>query len=59
MEPVLLKHLVTRYKMDKKLLDKYPKHKVLLEKRIRQDEKDIVNYVTSTSFQSKLNLLTL
>lgn len=59
MKPVLLKHLVARYKIDKMLLDKHPEHKVLLEKRIKQHEKDIVNYVTSTSFQSKLNLLTL
>lgn len=58
-EPVLLKHLVARYKMDKMLLDKHPEHKVLLEKRIKQHEKDIVNYVTGTSFQPKLNLLTL
>ena len=59
MEPVLLKHLVSRYKMDKMLLEKYPEKKMLLEKRIKQHEKDIVNYVTSTSFQSKLNLLKL
>lgn len=52
MEPVLLKHLVARYKLDKMLLDKHPEHKVLLEK-------DIANYVTSISFQSKLDLLTL
>lgn len=59
MKPVMLKHLVARYKIDKILLEKYPEHKVLLEKRIKQHEKDIVNYVTSTSFQSKLNLLKL
>ena len=58
MEPVLLKHLVARYKIDKMLLEKYPEKKVLLEKRIKQHEKDIVNYVTSTSFQAKLNVLT-
>lgn len=59
MGQVLLKHLVARYKMDKMLLDKHPEHKELLEKRIKQHEKDIVNYVTNTSFQSRLNSLTL
>lgn len=59
MEPVMLKHLVARYRIDKILLEKYPEKKMLLKKRIKQHEKDIVNYVTSTSFQSKLNLLTL
>lgn len=59
MKPVMLKHLVARYRMDKILLEKYPEKKMLLGKRIKQHEKDIVNYVTSTSFQSKLNLLKL
>ena len=33
MEPVLLKHLVARYKIDKMLLEKYPEKKMLLEKK--------------------------
>ena len=59
MEPVLLKHLVARYKMDKMLLDEHPEYKVLLGKRIKQHEKDIVDYVTNDSFHAQLNLLTL
>ena len=58
-EPVMLKHLVARYRMDKILLEKYPEKKMLLEKRIKQHEKDIVDYVTSDSFHAQLNLLTL
>ena len=41
MEPVMLKHLVARYRMDKILLEKYPEKKMLLEKRMKQHEKDI------------------
>ena len=59
MESVMLKHLVARYRMDKILLEKHPEKKMLLEKRIKQHEKDIVDYVTSDSFHAQLNLLTL
>lgn len=38
------------------LLEKYPEKKMLLEKRIKQHEKDIVDYVTSDSFHAQLNL---
>lgn len=52
----MLKHLVARYRIDKMLLEKYPEKKMLLEKRIKQHEKDIVDYVTSDSFHAQLNL---
>ena len=45
--------------MDKILLEKYPEKKMLLENRIKQHEKDIVDYVTSDLFHAQLNLLTL
>ena len=57
-----LKNYVARYKMDKKLLEKYPeqsKERELLERRIERHEKDIVAYVTSESFECALNNLNL
>lgn len=54
-----LKNYVARYKMDTELLEKYPEHKELLEKRIRRHEKDIVAYVTSKGFEWALNNLNL
>ena len=57
-----LKNHVARYKMDKKLLEKYPeqsKERGLLERRIARHEKDIVAYVTSESFECALNNLNL
>lgn len=59
MDQVMLKNLVERYRTDKMLLDKSPEHKELLEKRMNQHKEDIVNYVTSDSFQSQLNFLNL
>ena len=55
----MLKHYVARYKMDKKLLEKHPEHKELLEKRIKRHEQDIVAYVTSEHFECALNNLHL
>lgn len=57
-----LKNYVARYKMDKKLLEKYSeqsKERELLERRIARHEKDIVAYVTSESFECALNNLNL
>ena len=57
-----LKDYVARYKIDKKLLEKYPeqsKERELLERRIARHEKDIVAYVTSESFECTLNNLNL
>ena len=52
MEKVKLKHLVARYKQDKEFLKTHPEDQELLEKRIKRHEKDIVDYVTSDSFQT-------
>ena len=57
--PTTLKNYVERYRMDKELLEKHPKNKEMLERRIKQHERDIVDYVTSDSFQSQLNYLNL
>lgn len=54
-----LKNYVARYKMDKKLLEKHPEHRELLEKRIKRHEKDIIEYVTSDRFECALNNLNL
>ena len=54
-----LKNYVARYKMDKKLLEKHPEHKELLEKRIKRHEQDIVAYVTNERFEYVLNNLNL
>lgn len=54
-----LKNYVTRYRMDKELLEKHPENKEVLERRIKQHERDIINYVTSDSFQTQLNYLNL
>lgn len=54
-----LKNYVTRYRMDKELLEKHPENKEMLERRIKQHERDIINYVTSDSFQTQLNYLNL
>lgn len=53
-----LKNYVARYKMDKRLLEKYPEHskeRELLERRIKRHEQDIVAYVTSENFECVLN----
>ena len=57
--PTSLKHYVARYKLDKKLLEKHPEHKELLEKRIKRHERDIIEYVTSERFEYALNNLNL
>ena len=57
--PTTLKNYVTRYRMDKELLEKHPENKEMLERRIKQHERDIINYVTSDSFQTQLNYLNL
>ena len=54
-----LKNYVTRYKMDKKLLEKHPENKELLKKRIKRHEQDIIAYVTSEKFECALNNLNL
>ena len=54
-----LKNYVARYKIDKRLLEKHPEHKELLERRIKRHEKDIVAYVTSERFECALNNLNL
>lgn len=59
LSPTTLKHYVARYKLDKKLLEKYPENKELLEKRIERHKQDIVDYVTSKSFECALNNLNL
>ena len=54
-----LKIYVARYRMDKELLQKYPENKDLLERRIKEHEKAIIEYVTSDRFQTRLNYLSL
>lgn len=54
-----LKNYVARYKIDKRLLEKHPEHKELLEQRIKRHEKDIVTYATSERFECALNNLNL
>ena len=48
-----------RYKTDKMLLERHPEHKELLEKMIKQHEKDIIAYVTSERFEYALEHLNL
>lgn len=54
-----LKEYVARYRLDKKFLQKYSENKDLLERKIKEDEKAIIEYVTSDSFQTQLNYLNL
>lgn len=54
-----LKNLVDRYKLHKKLIDKHPEIKELVQKKIKKDEIDIINYVTSDHFVHVLNNLNL
>lgn len=61
--PVDLKALVCRYKIDTRLLNEHPEYteerKNLLRKRIERHKNDIVDYVTSKSFETVLNNLNL
>ena len=57
--PETLKTYVSRYKYDKDLLSKHPENKELLERRIREHEKAIIEYVTSDRFQIALDSLNL
>lgn len=57
--PTTLKHYVARYRMDKELLSKHPENKELLERKIREHERSIIEYVTSDRFQTQLNYLNL
>ncbi len=57
--PVTLKTYVACYKYDNNLLSKYPKNKELLERRIKEHEKAIIEYVTSDRFQTALASLNL
>lgn len=57
--PTTLKHYVARYKMDKELLEKHPENKELLEERIERHKQNIIDYVTSESFECALNNLNL
>lgn len=57
--PISLKYYVSRYRMDKELLSKYPENKELLERKIKEHEKAIIEYVTSDRFQTQLNYLNL
>lgn len=50
-----LKHLVYRLKADTRLLAKHPEHKAMLEKRIERHKRDIIDYVTSSRFESFLD----
>lgn len=59
LSPTALKNYVSRYRTDKELLEKHPENKELLERRIKQHERDIITYVTSDSFQEQLNYLNL
>lgn len=56
-----MKNYVARYKMDKKLLEKYTdgEERELLEKKIARHERDIIAYVTSERFEYALNNLNL
>lgn len=56
---VTLKTYVSRYKYDKDLLSKHPENKELLERRIREHEKAIIEYVTSDRFKIALDSLNL
>ena len=51
MQTLRLKHLVKRYIQDKAFLKAHPEKKELLEKRMRRHERDIAEYVSSSSFQ--------
>ena len=50
--PVTLKTYVSRYKYDKDLLSKHPENKELLERRIREHEKAIIEDRKSTRLNS-------
>lgn len=54
-----LKQLIFRYKTDTEMLSKHPENRELLERRIREHEKAIIEYVTSDSFQFQLVYLSL
>lgn len=54
-----LKEYVQLYRMDNELFQKHPENKDLFEKRIKEHEKAIIEYVTSDRFQTQLNYLNL
>ena len=49
-EPTL-KNYVHRYKMNKKLLENNPEGKELIEKKIKENERDILNYLLSSDYE--------
>lgn len=49
-----LYNYITRYRQDTELLKKHPDKKDLLEKRIKQHEKEIIRLVTSDSFYNNI-----
>ncbi len=56
-KPTLMNYIF-RLKMDRKLLKKNPQNE-MLQKRIKQDEKDIINYVTTDTFEKQAEHLNL
>ena len=56
---VRLEHLVNRYKMHNELLTKHPENKEMLERKIRETEHDIAEYVSTPRFREALNAFSL
>ena len=57
-EPTL-KNYIERYRVSKELLKAHPENKDLLERKIKEAERDIVAYVTTDDFIEKLESLNL
>ena len=56
-----LKNYVARYCFNKKLLDKNqdPRNREMLERKIKENERDIIAYVTSDEFVRNLGIINL
>lgn len=56
---VRLEHLVNRYKMHNDMLKKHPENKDMLERKIRETEHDIAEYVSTPQFGEALRAFSL
>ena len=54
-----LKNYIIRYKTNKELLEKHPEQKEMIERKIKENERDIIEYVTSNNFVNRLDYINL
>lgn len=54
-----LKQRIARYTEAKRFLEEHPEHKEMLERKIKEAEAGIIQYVTSDSFIHQLDYVNL